>query len=98
KSNSINMSTNLRFIFAFILGSWCTLAQGQAFMPSQQQIEQFKRLPPAQQRQMAESFGVDLDALGFGGGMGSQPAFGESANMGNDSELSGAFDDADTGM
>src|SRR5690606_26560972 len=39
-----------------------------------------------------------LDALGFGSGMGSQPAFGDNASMGYDPELSDAFDDADTGM
>ena len=94
KSNSITMPMN-RLIFVLTLCAWSAFTQGQAFMPSQQQIEQFKRLPPAQQRQMAESFGVDLDALGFGGGMGSQPAFGDSTD--SRSELSDAFDN-DAGL
>ena len=31
--------------------------------PSAAQIEQFKRLPPAQQRALAKSFGVDIEQL-----------------------------------
>ncbi len=94
KSNSITMPIN-RLIIALTLCAWSAFTQGQAFMPSQQQIEQFKRLPPAQQRQMAESFGVDLDALGFGGGMGSQPTFGDSVD--SRPEPTDGFED-DTGL
>lgn len=45
------------------LGLCALISNGQAFTPSQQQIDQFNKMSPAQQRQLAEQAGIDLDAL-----------------------------------
>ncbi|WP_331460739.1 SLBB domain-containing protein [Pseudoalteromonas sp. SWN29] len=44
-----------------------TFAQGsgQGVAPTEQQLEQFKKLPKAQQKALAEKYGIDLDSLGF---------------------------------
>lgn len=44
-----------------------TAAQSQAFMPSQQQINQFKNLPRAQQEQLAKQMGFDISILNGAG-------------------------------
>ncbi len=38
----------------------------QAFTPTAQQIEMFKRLPPSQQKALAQQYGVNLDQLNLG--------------------------------
>ena len=45
------------------LGLCALISNSHAFTPSQQQIDQFNKMSPAQQRQLAEQAGVDLDAL-----------------------------------
>lgn len=48
-----------------------------AMQPTPAQIEQFKRLPAAQQKAMAAQFGVNLDAMGD---KSAQPNFSDTAN------------------
>lgn len=50
------------FLFFFCITlPW--LSHAQNFQPSPEQIEQFKALPPEQQRALAEKLGIDIDAL-----------------------------------
>ncbi len=42
----------------------------QNFVPTPEQIQQFKSLPPAQQKQLAESVGINLDNIDLGSAMG----------------------------
>jgi polysaccharide export outer membrane protein len=44
-----------------------SFAQGssQGVAPTEQQLEQFKKLPKSQQKALAEKYGISLDALGF---------------------------------
>ncbi len=61
----------------FCLSLTCLLfalgVQAQEFAPSPQQIQQFRSLSPAQQQQMAESAGIDLQSLGVSRDRSSQP-------------------------
>jgi polysaccharide export outer membrane protein len=84
---------HLCFIALFCISA---VASAQGFQPSQAQIEQFKNLSPQQQRQIAESMGIDVDALirqqtqqsssitepaGNGRGRGRQQAQGEQTGQ-----------------
>ncbi|WP_148277444.1 SLBB domain-containing protein [Brumicola pallidula] len=54
----------MKKIFAVIAISAISLVvNAQSFMPSQQQIEQFKNLPRAQQEQLAKQMGFDVSML-----------------------------------
>ena len=56
--------TKLVRLFCFLTLLCCaTAAIAQGFRPSPEQIEQFKSLPPEQQRQLAESMGINVDSL-----------------------------------
>lgn len=58
--SSIFITTLLVLIFSLVSLPLKTMAIGQV---SQQQIEQFKKLPPAQQKTLAKSMGIDLNSL-----------------------------------
>ncbi|GAC29856.1 hypothetical protein GPAL_3005 [Glaciecola pallidula DSM 14239 = ACAM 615] len=56
--------SSMKKIFAVIAISAISLVvNAQSFMPSQQQIEQFKNLPRAQQEQLAKQMGFDVSML-----------------------------------
>ena len=57
-----------------LLASTFSVAQ----TPTAAQIEQFKRLPAAQQQALAQQYGVDLNALGQGSN--AQPNLGQTAS------------------
>lgn len=59
----------MKRILKNILLSSCVLfsIQANAQQPTAQQIEQFKRMSPAQQQALASSMGVDLNSLNIGG-------------------------------
>src|SRR5690554_1327790 len=65
---------------ALLLGI-ANVTLGQGFTPSPQQIEMFKSLSPAQQRQMAAEAGIDLESLGISVGGGGQPDLREEASI-----------------
>ena len=65
---------------ALLLGI-ANVSLGQGFTPSPQQIEMFKSLSPAQQRQMAAEAGIDLESLGISVGGGGQPDLREEASI-----------------
>lgn len=52
-----------RSIFFIYLLSFCIASSVIAQTPTAAQIEQFKRLPPSQQKALAQSMGVDLDEV-----------------------------------
>ena len=64
KSNNLIVnffSATLIFVFFTLAAvSFATFANAQV---SQQQIEQFKKLPPAQQKALAKSMGIDLNSI-----------------------------------
>ncbi len=55
--------TNLFLVICCISWTLPTLAQ----QPTQQQIEQFKRMSPSEQKALAQSMGIDISSLGLGG-------------------------------
>jgi protein involved in polysaccharide export with SLBB domain len=64
--NRLNLTRSFNVAKAFVaitLIGLSTVANSQSFMPSQQQIEQFKNLPRAQQEQLAEQMGFDVSML-----------------------------------
>ena len=61
------------------LGLCALISNGHAFTPSQQQIDQFNKMSPAQQRQLAEQAGIDLDALPGNATPTNQPQLVETA-------------------
>ena len=50
-------------LLMFLVGTFITATTSFAAQVSQAQIEQFKKLPPAQQAALAKSMGVDINAL-----------------------------------
>ena len=54
------------------------VVSAQAVTPSPAMIEQFKKLPPAQQQQLAKQYGYDVSQLGLSG---TAPATAEQLNM-----------------
>lgn len=71
------------------LGLCALISNGHAFTPSQQQIDQFNKMSPAQQRQLAEQAGVDLDALPGNAAPTNQPQLVETAPQQQPSNRSG---------
>ena len=51
-------------VFAIVTPSFAQ-GSGQGVAPTEQQLEQFKKLPKSQQKALAEKYGIDLDSLGF---------------------------------
>ena len=58
------------FVLGFLLLGASANVLAQSFMPSPQQIEQFKNLPRAQQEQLARQMGFDISMLNGGGQSG----------------------------
>ena len=54
---------NVAKAIATVLISAAGVSHSQSFVPSQQQIEQFKNLPRAQQEQLAKQMGFDMSML-----------------------------------
>lgn len=57
------MNRTIRLLFAVTVMSLQAYAQAQGFTPTAEQIQQFKSMSPAQQQQMAEAAGIDINAL-----------------------------------
>lgn len=57
-----------------------TGAQSQGFTPTAAQIQQFQSMSPAQQQQMAEAAGIDLNSLNLGSNNSTQPNLSEGDN------------------
>ena len=49
------------------------IGTANAFTPTAEQIETFKRLPPSQQKALAQQYGINLDQLNFGSNNPAQP-------------------------
>ncbi|MCV2883298.1 SLBB domain-containing protein [Aestuariibacter sp. AA17] len=64
------MSNFMSRFISFVAVTLMTIsASSFAQTPTPQQIEQFKKLPRAQQQQIARQFGIDLDSINSLGGM-----------------------------
>jgi polysaccharide export outer membrane protein len=61
--NPNQIFTALKATFIFSIMCFSVASFSQSFAPSQQQIEQFKKLPRAQQEQLAQQMGFDLSIL-----------------------------------
>ena len=57
------MNRTIRLLIAIAAMSVQISAYAQGFTPTAEQIQQFKSMSPAQQQQMAEAAGIDLNAL-----------------------------------
>lgn len=57
------MNRTIRLLFAVTVMSLQAYVQAQGFTPTAEQIQQFKSMSPAQQQQMAEAAGIDINAL-----------------------------------
>lgn len=57
------MNRTIRLLFAVTVMSLHAYVQAQGFTPTAEQIQQFKSMSPAQQQQMAEAAGIDINAL-----------------------------------
>ena len=57
------MNWTIRLLFAVTVMSFQAYTQAQGFTPTAEQIQQFKNMSPAQQQQMAEAAGIDINAL-----------------------------------
>ncbi|MFL0809462.1 MAG: SLBB domain-containing protein [Agarilytica sp.] len=86
------------YVFAGLLA--LTLTNNiNAQQPTQQQIEQFKRMSPGEQQALARSFGIDISSIAGGGGSSAQtvtseaisskrnPGSGSTNKFGNSDEL-----------
>ncbi|MFQ3248847.1 MAG: polysaccharide export outer membrane protein [Glaciecola sp.] len=61
--NSTHIVHAVKAATAFIILNLSTAVYSQSFVPSQQQIQQFKNLPRAQQEQLAKQMGFDISML-----------------------------------
>ena len=68
------------FFILTLLSGLGQSAHAQNYSPSPAQIEQFKRMSPAQREQMAQAAGIDLDSLNMGSGSSAQPQLQERQN------------------
>jgi polysaccharide biosynthesis/export protein len=76
-----------RYTFSLIallsLGMTAQIRAQPSFMPTPDQIAQFKSLSPAEQKSLAESAGIDLKSLNLGGATNDQPNLSESTPASN---------------
>lgn len=68
-----------RLLLAFVVMGFQGYAHAQGFTPSPEQIQQFKNMSPAQQQQMAEAAGIDLNAVIGAHQKSAQPVLGEDS-------------------
>lgn len=57
----------IKLIATLLILSISTPLFSQGAAPSEQQLEQFKKLPKSQQKALAEKYGISLDSLGLSG-------------------------------
>jgi polysaccharide export outer membrane protein len=57
------MTRSARILFFAAFCCFGTVAAAQSLQPTPAQIQQFKSMSPQQQRQLAESMGIDIDSL-----------------------------------
>lgn len=74
------MNRTIRLLFAVTVMSFQAYAQAQGFTPTAEQIQQFKNMSPAQQQQMAEAAGIDINALMSSHQEGNQPVLSDGAD------------------
>ncbi|MCR6651137.1 MAG: hypothetical protein NVV73_06380 [Cellvibrionaceae bacterium] len=73
------MKPLIRLLLTFVVVGFQSYAHAQGFTPSPEQIQQFKNMSPAQQQQMAEAAGIDLNALIGAHQKSAQPVLGEDS-------------------
>jgi polysaccharide export outer membrane protein len=78
------MNRMIRLLFAFAVTAFQGYVQAQGFTPSPEQIQQFKNMSPAQQQQMAEAAGIDLNALMSAHQKNAQPILTDNSNPSDD--------------
>lgn len=78
------MTRLIRLLFAIIATGTLSNTFAQGFTPSPEQIQQFKNMSPAQQQQMAEAAGIDLNALMGSHQKSSQPVLSDGDSKGTD--------------
>jgi protein involved in polysaccharide export with SLBB domain len=74
------MNRTIRLLLAITVMSFQAHAQAQGFTPTADQIQQFKSMSPAQQQQMAEAAGIDLNALMSSHQDSKQPVLGDGGD------------------
>jgi polysaccharide export outer membrane protein len=74
------MNRIVRLLFTVAVMSVQSYAYSQGFTPTPEQIQQFKNMSPAQQQQMAEAAGIDLNALMGSHQKSTQPVLTDNGN------------------